>query len=404
MLYDFALLCSIGVWLWIALDLLRGVRRSVELTQLLALAGTASLWSIGELLIQLGRDGPDFLFGRRILYAGACFLPVVWLWIAARAVDARWVREARFLLLLGALPPAVFYSCLYWDSEGRFIVWEAFQPVVGPWFWAYAVYGWSLVLVGTLYLIALAFRHGTARPLRAAAILTAASAPSIANVAHLFSGFDGRDLTPIFLGVGGVLIRFAVIDSGLVSVLPRARPAVIEQLDSGVLVANLHGVVVDANPAAERLLGIGDAVGRSMRSLLDQARGDSSRTIEVREFPVRGAMGHAGSCAVVTDRTEARRAEHQILMAQRLQSLGILAAGIAHEVNNPLAFVRSNLGCLENLAKRLSEPEVMERLPAPLREAAAEAQDVTCDLRDGVDRISQMVKELKRFAHSDERP
>jgi hypothetical protein len=193
MLYDFALLCSVVVWLWIALDLLRGVRRSVELTQLLALAGTVSLWSGGELLIQLGREGPDFLLGRRLLYAGACFLPVVWLWIAARAADARWAREPRLLLLLGALPPAVFYSCLYWDSQGRFVEWEAFQPIVGPWFWAYAVYGWSLVLVGTLYLIALAFRHGTARPLRAAAILTAASAPLIANVVHLLSGFEGRD-------------------------------------------------------------------------------------------------------------------------------------------------------------------------------------------------------------------
>jgi signal transduction histidine kinase len=378
MLYDLALLCAVGVWLWIALDLLRGVRRSVELAQLLALALTVSLWSGGELLIQLGRDGGDFVLGRRVLYAGACFLPVVWLWIAARAADARWARD---------LGPAL----------------DQFQPFVGPWFWAYAIYSWGLVLVGTFYLISLAFRHGTARPLRAAAILTAASAPLIANMVHLSSGFEGRDLTPILLGFGGVLIRFAVIDSGLVRALPGARPAVIEQLDSGVLVANLRGVVVDANPAAHLLLGLDDLVGRSIRSLLDRARGDTSRTIEVREFAVRGAIGESGACAVLTDRTEARRAEEQMLLTQRLESLGTLAAGIAHEVNNPLAFVLGNLGCLDDLAKNLGEQEVMERLPGPLREAAAEAQDVVFELREGVDRISQLIQELKRFARSGDR-
>jgi signal transduction histidine kinase len=388
MLYDLALLCAVGVGLWIMLDLLRGVSRSVELVQLLGFAATVSLWAGGELTIQLGQKASDFLLGRRMLYAGACFLPLFWLWIAARASGARWVRRAPWMLLLGAVPPALFYSCLYWDDRGRFVEWYGFEPVVGPWFWGYAIYGWGLVLAGTGYLIALAFRHGSARPLRAAAILAAASAPLLANMAHLVSGFAGHDLTPILLGVGCFLLRIAVIDSGLVSVMPGARPAVIEQLDSGVLVANLSGIVVDANVAAKRLLGTGHLVGQPLQSLLDRARRDTSRAIEVREFPVRGAIGEAGSCALLTDRTDALRAEQQMLMAQRFESLGILSAGIAHEVNNPLAFIRGNLGCLEQLAKRL--------------EAAAEAQEVAVDLRDGVDRISMLVRELKSFTHSEE--
>lgn len=220
MLYDLALLCTVGIGLWIILDLLRGVSRSVELVQLLGFSVTASLWAGGELVIQLGQEASDFLFGRRILYAGACFLPLFWLWIAARAAGARWVRRAPWLLVLGAVPPALFYSCLYWDTRGGFVEWYEFQPVVGPWFWIYAVYGWGLVLAGTCYLIALALRHGSARPLRAAAILAAAAAPLLANVSHLASGFVGHDLTPIFLGVGCFLLRIAVIDSGLVSVLP----------------------------------------------------------------------------------------------------------------------------------------------------------------------------------------
>ena len=404
MLYEFALLCVVAVGLWIALGVHAGVRRSTELAQLLALALTMSLWAGGELVVQLGRNAGEITFGRRILYAGACFLPVVWVWIAARAAGARWARDVGPALVLAMLPALIFYSCLYWDRTGRFIVWGQTQPEVGPWFWAFAGYAWGLIVLGTGYLLAIALRHGKARPLRASVILAAASLPMLANAQHLGSDFAGYDLTPILVGASGVLIRFSVIDSGLVHVLPGARQAVIEQLDAGMLVSNLQGVVVDANPAAARLLGVEDPVGGSYHELLAHARDDTSHAIEVRQLPVRGLVGEVGTCAMLIDRTEARRAERQLLQAQRLEALGTLAAGIAHEVNNPLAFVRGNMGTLERLAKELSRSEVREHLPEGVREEAAESLDVVDEVRDGLDRISRLIAELKRFSRSDDRP
>jgi signal transduction histidine kinase len=395
MVYEIALFCAVGVGLWIGRHSLGGARRSADL---LALGVTLALWAGGELVIAFARDGSGILLGRRILYAGACFLPVAWLWLAAGAAGAGWIRRRPQALIAAALPAAFFYSCLYWETQGRFIVWSEFQPIVGVLFWCYAAYGWALILVGTYYLVAVATRFGAARPLQAGAILAGAMVPLLANVVHLTSGFAGHDLTPIFIGVGAVLLRFAVIDSGLAGILPRARRDVVEQLDSGVLVSNLQGLVVDANPAAGRLLGIDHLVGRCCQELLEGAPASPERVVEVREFAVEGLLGEVGRCVILTDRSEAQRIEQQLLQAQRLESLGILTAGIAHEVNNPLAFVRGNLGSLEEIAKAVSQDEVRAILPEDLGGIAGEAPDIVGEVRDGVDRIAQLVTSLKRFA------
>ncbi len=84
------------------------------------------------------------------------------------------------------------------------------------------------------------------------------------------------------------------------------------------------------------------------------------------------------------------RAERERAEVDRLVLVGQLAAGVAHEVNNPLAFVKSNLCFLEQ------QLECEER---PLDRA--ELGDVLAETQQGVRRIQQIVTDLRRFSRED---
>ncbi len=75
-----------------------------------------------------------------------------------------------------------------------------------------------------------------------------------------------------------------------------------------------------------------------------------------------------------------------------MASIGTLAAGVAHEMNNPLAYVCSNLSFMERAWPSPRCPP--EELPE-LREVLAETQE-------GIRRVRTIVQDLKTFARSDE--
>ena len=115
-------------------------------------------------------------------------------------------------------------------------------------------------------------------------------------------------------------------------------------------------------------------------------------------------------------------ARQQAMQSDKLASIGQLAAGVAHEINNPIGFVLSNFSSLqryvEDLFRVLSAYEALEPLVpadapqlAKLASARTDADidyvkdDVTQLLeqsRDGLDRVRRIVQDLKDFAHAGE--
>ncbi len=101
--------------------------------------------------------------------------------------------------------------------------------------------------------------------------------------------------------------------------------------------------------------------------------------------------GRPAALTMARDVTLRRQLERQLVEADRLAALGTLAAGIAHEINNPLAYVMLNL---EWIARKLPElqrdPSSMAGLTAMLDEA-----------RQGAERVSTIVRELRSFSRAD---
>lgn len=117
---------------------------------------------------------------------------------------------------------------------------------------------------------------------------------------------------------------------------------------------------------------------------------------------------------------ERKQLENQLVQSEKLASLGQLAAGVAHEINNPIGFVSSNLGSLAGYLQQLDQmlsayrqaeeaiaaPELRKHLQS-LRESIDLdflQQDIPVLIREskeGIGRVAQIVKDLKNFSRVD---
>jgi PAS domain S-box-containing protein len=153
---------------------------------------------------------------------------------------------------------------------------------------------------------------------------------------------------------------------------------IVESLNVGVLAVDLGGIVESWNTRMEQLFGVArqDAVGSELSLLLpaeltaeilrrsngEQITGiykqrlqyqGKSLTLNVSIAPLVSKSGERiGRLLLFDDVTQRERMEEQMSQTEKLTSLGLLAAGVAHEVNTPLAVISNYI---QMLAKQMPE-------------------------------------------------
>ena len=199
----------------------------------------------------------------------------------------------------------------------------------------------------------------------------------------------------------------------------RGRPS------SGLDVAGFSAETLDGRPLAShehpfvRVMATGRPVYDTAFSI---ARPDGGRRFIVVSgaplFAADGSVEQVVFCLV--DVTGQKAMERQLAHALKMESLGQLAAGIAHEINTPVQYVGGNLDFLANTFGRLVElldrltgaalaqedggPRLAEELAAlagddELRFVLEEAPAAIRESREGLDRVASIVLSMKRFAH-----
>ncbi|QSQ21301.1 PAS domain S-box protein [Pyxidicoccus parkwayensis] len=111
--------------------------------------------------------------------------------------------------------------------------------------------------------------------------------------------------------------------------------------------------------------------------------------------------GHPAVVSVARDVTEARRMEERVRLSDRMSGVGTLAAGVAHEINNPLSYVIGNQQfVLERLEPLLEETQGdTVSMPMSTLQGLAEALR---DASEGAGRVRHIVRDLKTFSRGDE--
>jgi two-component system NtrC family sensor kinase len=229
------------------------------------------------------------------------------------------------------------------------------------------------------------------------------------RVRHGMLVFNGR----LEVSIANQLARelFGVDASGSAG-LARALEALLPPF--ALAQSRESGTWVGSLPIGERVITVhlhhhADANGEAFLALFQHIEGpeDYERELQQRHAELRQAYLRLNG------------AQEKLLQSEKMASIGQLAAGVAHEINNPIGYVHSNLGSLqeylrslftviESYERALRAPDPKALIPEidDIRDRldidfiSRDLPQLMAESREGIERVTRIVRDLKDFSYS----
>ncbi len=248
---------------------------------------------------------------------------------------------------------------------------------------------------------------------------------------------------------------------------------ILDTAMEGVIAANEEGKIIWVNPAAETMFGLEKEklIGMSVEMIISEKHKER-HTLAMKDFYKEGSFANLGKhyqfeglrsngtefpielvhsafkegnrhliTAFIRDKTEEnmaadelekaynelKEAQAHLVQSEKMSSIGQLAAGVAHEINNPVGYVKSNIGVLSEYVEDILQliggyEALLSVIEAGDKEAItvevkrvrelAQTMDVgfllsdlsrlTAESFEGIERVREIVLNLKEFSHVDQ--
>lgn len=372
-----------------ALQIFRYRKLRISRTILAYLGSVALLLVTNTLELVTESEYWTLIFTRTLHVAWHC---VVVSWFAFSAVYAgrEHLTSPRSVSLLLAFPllEAIiintgigdqwFYRSIDYLDIGGFVTLHASYGFL---FWVNGVYIYSLLGIGIIMIVRTALDQPNWFQRQTVLLVAGAFFPIIMNLVYVFRLFPliRKDFTSIAFAFSGLAFYFGVQRYRLLGRRPISRSIILEDVHSAVIVLSPDRTVLDANPAARELIDsvvgeetivdvllAGIPIGQhfSFETSTTSLSGDI-RTFDVTIRPIIERTGvQMATVVTITETTAWIRLKQfnqeihlRMLEQERLATLGLISASIAHEVKNPLTILQSAFYATINLARERSEHE-----------------------------------------------